>query len=94
MPVTQHHLQQAVEIARRHGATRLLVFGSAVEDPARARDLDLAVAGVEGWALYGLAARMERALGISVDLVALEPPSPFTRHVERWGQVLYERQPA
>ena len=90
MPVTKHHLQQAVELARAYGANRVVLFGSAVDDPAHARDLDLAVAGVPGWEFFGLAARLERTLGINVDLVALDPPSPFSRHIDRWGKVLYE----
>lgn len=89
MPVTPHHLQQAVEIARSYGATRLVLFGSAATHPEQAQDLDLAVAGVPGWRFFGLAARLERALHLSVDLVALEPPTPFAQHVEQWGRVLY-----
>jgi predicted nucleotidyltransferase len=92
MPVTQEHLRQAVEIARGYGATRVVLFGSAAEDPERARDLDLAVAGVGGWAFFGLAARLERALGIAVDLVPLDPPSPLSRQAERWGRALYDQR--
>jgi predicted nucleotidyltransferase len=92
MPVTQHHLQQAVEIARDFGATRLVLFGSAVEDPVHARDLDLAVAGVPGWEFFGLRSQLERTLKIKVDLVPLEPSNDFTRHIERQGRVLFKRE--
>ena len=90
MPITQDHLQRAVQIARAYGATRVVLFGSALDRPEQARDLDLAVAGVEGWDFYGLGARLDRALGIEVDLVALDPPTESSRIVERWGKVLFD----
>jgi predicted nucleotidyltransferase len=48
MPVTDEHIETAKAIARDYGATRMVVFGSAVDDPENARDLDLAIEGVEG----------------------------------------------
>ncbi len=89
MPVEQWHLERAVQIARGFGATRVVLFGSAVESPETARDLDIACEGVHGWDLFRLAARLERELGIPVDAVSLTPPSRFTRHVEQWGRELY-----
>ena len=93
MAVTQLQLTEATRIARDFGATRVILFGSAVENPDQARDLDLAVAGVQGWSFFGLGARIERALDMPVDLVALDPPTSFSRHVERWGKILYAAEP-
>ena len=45
MPVTEEHIETAKAVARRYGATRMVVFGSAVDDPEHARDLDLAIEG-------------------------------------------------
>lgn len=39
MAVTEVQIERAVEIAREHGATRVVLFGSAVDAPERARDL-------------------------------------------------------
>ena len=64
MPITTVDLRKAVEIARGYGATKLILFGSYLENPETARDLDLAVDGVQGWKLYELAARIERALHV------------------------------
>ena len=90
MPITEDQIDQAVRIAREHGATRVVLFGSALDRPAQARDLDLAVEGVGGWDFFGLGAQLDRALGLPVDLVPLDPPTPFSRHVERWGKTLFE----
>lgn len=78
----------AVVLAREFGATRLLLFGSALDHPATARDLDLACAGIPGWKLYEFAAALEEAVRVPLDVVPLEPPTPFTRLIERRARAL------
>lgn len=91
MPVTQEHIDTAKAIARRYGATRMVIFGSAVDDPEHARDLDLAIDGVEGWTIWELAGKIERALDIPVDVIPLDP-SPFTELVEKYGKEIRLQQ--
>jgi len=62
MFISREQPDKAVAVARDFGATRLVLFGTSSDDPARARDLDLACDGVEGWKLYQLAARLEETL--------------------------------
>jgi predicted nucleotidyltransferase len=81
-------LAQAVSVAHSFGVKRLLLFGSALENPETARDLDLACAGVAGWKLYEFSSALEEALRVPVDLVPLDPPTPFTRLVEKRARVL------
>jgi uncharacterized protein len=81
-------LISAVTVAQRFGATRLLLFGSALDNPATARDLDFACAGVSGWKLFELASALEHALGVPLDLVPLDSPTPFTRLIEKRARVL------
>lgn len=85
MPVTDEHIETATAIARDYGATRMVVFGSALDDPENARDLDLAIEGVEGWTIWKLAAEIEENLDIPVDVIPLDP-SPFTELVEEYGR--------
>ena len=75
-------------IAQSYGATRLFLFGSALDTPDTARDLDLACDGVPGWKLYELAARLEQELNIPLDLVPLSPPTRFTQLIECRGRRL------
>jgi predicted nucleotidyltransferase len=88
MPITQAQIEKIVSLARSYGATRLILFGSIIEKPTEARDVDIACDGVVGWKLYELAARMEEELHTPLDLVPLSPPSRFTRHIESKGKIL------
>jgi uncharacterized protein len=91
MPVTQDQIDRSVEIARKYGATRVLLFGSAAEDPETARDLDIAVGGVDGWEFFRMAAELEEAVRIPLDVIPLEPENAFVHHISQRGRVIYER---
>ena len=82
-------LDKAIAIAKQFGASRLVVFGSFLKDPENARDLDLAVAGINDWAFFELAARLEEALRVPLDLISLDHANPITRQAERYGEELY-----
>jgi predicted nucleotidyltransferase len=88
MAIGQPQLQKIISLAKAYGAVRLILFGSSVETPDQARDIDLACDGVPGWKLYELAARLEEELHAPLDIVPLSPPSRFTRLIERRGKVL------
>ena len=90
MQLDQLQIDRIIALAQKHGATRLVLFGSALDRPERARDLDLACDGVAGWALYTLGGLLEEMLHTTVDLIPLTPPTPFTRHIEDKGKVLYD----
>ena len=88
MAVTQKQIEKIIALAKVYGATRLILFGSAVETPEKARDIDLACDGVEGWKLYELASKLEEELGTNLDIVSLSPSSRFTKLVEARGKML------
>jgi len=88
MAFSKQHFDRVAALAREYGATRLILFGSAVDHPETARDLDFACDGVPGWKLYELAARLENELNVPLDLIPLQPPSRFTQHIERQGREL------
>jgi predicted nucleotidyltransferase len=88
MAIEQKHLDRAIARAKTYGATRLILFGSALRHPDQAHDLDLACDGIAGWKLSELGARLEEELQVPLDLVPLTPPSRLTRLIERRGKVL------
>lgn len=88
MAFHQDQFEKITSLARKYGATRLFLFGSAVDNPDEARDLDLACDGVTGWKLYELAALLENELNVPLDLVPLSPSTRFTRLIETRGRRL------
>ena len=88
MAVTKADIDKAREVARQFGASRLILFGRAQENPEEARDLDLAVDGVPGWTIWRMAARLEEAISVPLDVVPLEPSTEFTRRIEERGEDL------
>lgn len=90
MAITQEQIEKIISTAKLYGATRLILFGSLVESPDKARDIDLACDGILGWKLYELGAKLEEELNIPLDIVALTPSTSFTKYIEAKGKVLYD----
>ncbi len=88
MPVNESQIEKIIAMAKAYGATRLIMFGSALDSLSEARDIDLACDGVPGWKLYEFAARLEEELHTLLDIVPLEPKNRFTRLIEDRGKVL------
>ena len=88
MAFNQDQFERIKTMAKSYGVTRLILFGSAQDNPDTARDIDLACDGVAGWKLYELAARLEEEIHMPLDLVPLSPPSRFTQMIERRGKRL------
>jgi predicted nucleotidyltransferase len=82
-------INKAIAICRKHGVTKLILFGSAVNNLENAKDLDLAVEGIEGWGLIELAAEIENNLVINVDVVPIKGNYRFINHILPRSRVLY-----
>jgi predicted nucleotidyltransferase len=89
MEVTTEHIEKAMFIARNYGATKLLLFGSALDNPSNANDIDLAVDGVPCVSFFELSGELELSLKIPVDLFPLDIDSKFTDHIKKIGKVLF-----
>jgi len=88
MGLSSEQLELVKKRALEFGASRLILFGSSLDSPSTARDIDLACDGVPGWKLFELAARLEEELHYPLDLVPLSPPTRFTRLIEKQGKQL------
>lgn len=76
-------------LARRHGASRVWLFGSSASGRKRGRDLDLAVEGVAPAHFFPLLGELMLRLSRPVDLVALEKPSKLNALIQREGIPIY-----
>jgi predicted nucleotidyltransferase len=87
MNVSQTQLDLIVQRAREFGAKRLFLFGSALETPDDVHDIDLA-ADIPGLDLFLFAGRLEHELRCTIDIVALDEPSPLVDSILRRGKQL------
>ncbi len=90
MALDQSTIDRCTAIVRAFGATKLILFGSALESLQTARDLDIACEGVDGWDLFRLGAKLQEELGTTVDLIALRPDDRFSQYIAQTGRVVYE----
>jgi predicted nucleotidyltransferase len=90
MIVTQRHLDTIIGRAKEYGATKVILFGSALESPHEAQDIDLA-ADIPGLALYAFAGQLEHDLRCTIDIVPLHLHTPFLEAVKERGTIIYEQ---
>jgi hypothetical protein len=65
------------------------LFGSALESPETAGDLDLA-ADIPGSKIYGFAAHIEDEMHFLVDIVPLTPRNSFVDSILKKAKILYD----
>ncbi|MDD5674079.1 MAG: hypothetical protein PHC61_07950 [Chitinivibrionales bacterium] len=88
--VTSGQIEKCIEVTKRYGAKRLVLFGSAVYDSANAHDIDLLCEGVDGPAFFEMAGMMEYETHSPVDVVPGNPRTRFVEVNERRGRMIYD----
>jgi hypothetical protein len=93
-PLDADTLDAVKALARRYGATRLVLFDAALLRLTPRPTLGLGVEGIEGWTLYEFGGRLEYVLDVPFEVVALED-SACARQIEARGrEVVLEDAPA
>ncbi len=87
MNVTQEHLNFIVKFAKDYGATKVLLFGSAFDNPTDASDIDIAT-DIPVSLIDTFAATLEETMMMPIDVVPLIPPTPFTRFIQQYSRIL------
>lgn len=90
MKVTNEKLLAVVRVLRDMGARRVLLFGSAVEAPETARDIDLAVEGIPIRKILDADVAVHELLDTPTDLISREENPSFFDLVKPRSRVLYE----
>ncbi|MBM4050503.1 MAG: hypothetical protein FJ279_35865 [Planctomycetes bacterium] len=92
MSISEEKLQLAVRALRELGAKRILLFGSFVESPEGARDIDLAVEGIPLNRLLDADVAICDILQAPLDLVSREEAPDFFEIIKDYGKLLYEER--
>jgi predicted nucleotidyltransferase len=77
--------------AREFDVKAVWLFGSALADEASARDIDLAVEGIDSKRFYDFYGRLFFGLAKPVDLVDLSEDLPIVPLIRQKGTLIYER---
>jgi predicted nucleotidyltransferase len=78
-----------IQMARRYGARRVLLFGSSLNSDREARDIDIAVDGVSPEMFFKFYGDLIFNISKPVDVVDLSQPGEFTSLIRQEGISLY-----
>jgi predicted nucleotidyltransferase len=87
--VNMERIQLAVEVLVGLGARKIILFGSAAEDPQTAHDIDLAVSGIPSEHMLDADVKIGDVLQQPFDLVSETDNKAFFEIITRYGKVLY-----
>lgn len=90
MGITKNHIDTVIKLAMEYGATKVLLFGSALDDPKNSNNLDIAVEGIKSSAFFLFGGILENLTNKKVDVVPLDLDSPFVRQIKNSGKNIYE----
>lgn len=76
------------EKAKKYGAKKIILFGSFLETPGIAQDIDLAC-GIDGLNLFAFAGELENQLRIPIDAFPLNVDNQFIEAIIARGKVIY-----
>lgn len=91
MIVPEERMHRAVEALRGFGARRVLLFGSFLNAPDKANDVDLAVEGIPLNRLLEANVAAYEILKVPLDLVSREENPEFFDIVATRGKILFEK---
>lgn len=89
MAVNLEKIPQAVQALVTMGARKVILFGSAAENPESANDIDLAVEGIPLNRILDADVEVDDILRQPYDLVSREENSDFFEIISRYGKALY-----
>jgi predicted nucleotidyltransferase len=78
-----------ISCAKKYDVSTVYLFGSSLDNPAQARDIDLGIKGIQSQLFFKFYGELLRKLSKNVDLVDLSKRSLFTELVEERGVRIY-----
>ena len=89
--IAEKDRQLIKDLARKHSISRVLLFGSSISEQEQdsARDIDIAIEGIEDGDFYAFYGDVTIALSKPVDVVDISRPSKFSELIRKEGVDLY-----
>lgn len=96
MMIPQHELEQAIEIAKKHGVGKLYLIGSSLyKDAEDIKDYDFAVSDVPVGKFFIFYGELFRKLSKNVDLIDLSgKKTKFKDIILQEGKLIYDKAAA
>ena len=85
-------LEKIVSISKKYGSDKVLLFGSCIDDVKHARDIDIAVKGINPGKFFEYYGKVSMVVDDEVDIIDLDDLKGYFFHkVVTEGKLLYER---
>lgn len=87
--ITKEDKSKIIEIAKKYGISRVLLFGSSIEQNREATDIDIAIQGIEASHFFKFYSELMLNLSKPVDVVDLNNKSKLNEIILSEGLQIY-----
>jgi len=87
--ISEHDIETIRRTSREYGLKRVLLFGSAARPDAKARDIDIAVEGLDPRRFFEFYGDLLFALSLPVDIFDLSQSGRFADLIREGGVPIY-----
>ncbi len=89
----KRELNKIIEISKEFNAKKILLFGSCLENIKSAKDIDIAVSGINPKEFFKYYGRVSMAVKNEVDIIDLDDMEEHLyKRIINKGKVVYERE--
>ncbi len=89
--ISEKDKKAIIDLAEKYKAKRIILFGSALKDKIKSKDIDLAVEGIPDKLFFKFYSELIFNLSQSVDLVDLRKKNKFSEIITAEGVQIYGR---
>jgi hypothetical protein len=86
----EKYIEIILRKAKEFEARKIILFGSALENPEYCNDIDLAC-DIPGLGMFLFASKLEEELNKPVDVIPINDKDPFMSIVNKYGRVIYDK---
>jgi len=83
-------INKIIDLAKQFNVIKLIQFGSSLEHQLDCNDYDFACDGLNDKRFFRFGASLESLLNKQVDLIPMQPRTPFIEYIEENGRVIYD----
>ena len=92
MKVNSEQIHEAAESLRKMGARRIILFGSMIDSPEDANDIDIAVEGIPLNQILNADVAVCEIFETQADLISREENPAFYDIIKNYGKIIYEER--
>ena len=90
--IFKKNIDQIIDISREFDVERIFLFGSCLENPKKANDIDIAVKGIDPKIFFKYYGKISKKIDEQIDIIDLDDVRDHIyNRIISYGKIIYEK---